>query len=325
MSLPLSLDRLLVSLDADVDSLAVAVLPADARCTAPAADAVMMHQVLQGSVFVVAGKKPGILVGAGGLIIMPSNSGYALQTAAVPRWNIEVSHALGGRWKCGTGGCRLSWSAWRANAPIATGVLSGLRAPLIVQCQSDPLSAAVLEALDDALSNDREGSRTIAASLKKTMLVRALRGDLDRTDGSFVLPATVLDRRLNRAAAAVVDSPAQAHSVASLACVAGMSRSAFAAEFKSATGMTPMQFVTETRLAAARRLLITTNLRIGVVASLAGFIDRSYFSRSFRAHYGIDPTSFRRSEIESGAGQYEHDFAGSKPVGIVGPSRLIEL
>ena len=114
------------------------------------------------------------------------------------------------------------------------------------------------------------------------------------TKAASVLPATVQDRRLNRAAAAVVDNPTAQHSVGSLASIAGMSRSAFAAEFKVATGMTPMHFVTRTRLAAARKLLDTSDLRIATVASLAGFIDRSYFSRAFRTHFGVDPSSYRR-------------------------------
>jgi AraC-like DNA-binding protein len=78
----------------------------------------------------------------------------------------------------------------------------------------------------------------------KRLLALTLRGNLDGDEGCFVLPATAQDRRHNRAAAAVVDNPTAPHSVGSLASVAGMSRSAFAAEFKVATGVTPMHFAT---------------------------------------------------------------------------------
>ncbi|MDB5575885.1 MAG: putative AraC family transcriptional regulator [Bradyrhizobium sp.] len=296
MSLPLSLDTLLTALDADVDSLGIATLPPVTTCAAPCVEAVTMHHVLEGAVWLVRDGEPSIVVQAGGMIIMPAHASYSLQTAARPQWAIDQRDALvrttsGER---GEGGCRISWSTWRANAPVSTGALSGLHAPLVVPAAQGGFSTAALKALDEALSDQRAGSRTIAAALMKSLLALALRSDLDGDEGCFVLPATVQDRRLNRAATAVVDNPTAPHSVGSLASIAGMSRSAFAAEFKVATGTTPMHFVTRTRLATARKLLETSDLRIATVASLAGFIDRSYFSRAFRAHFGVDPSSYRR-------------------------------
>ena len=93
----------------------------------------------------------------------------------------------------------------------------------------------------------------------------------------------------------MLDAPAATHSVASLACIAGMSRSTFAKEFAAAFQMTPMEFVAKTRLHHAAELLRSTAVPIKVIASSIGFSSRSHFSRSFREVYGTDPTNFRAS------------------------------
>jgi len=74
-----------------------------------------------------------------------------------------------------------------------------------------------------------------------------------------------------------------------------MSRSAFAREFKGELDLTPMEFVARVRLNLAHRLLRSTGIRVEGIATTVGFSSRSHFSRLFREHYGIDPSSFRRN------------------------------
>ena len=73
-----------------------------------------------------------------------------------------------------------------------------------------------------------------------------------------------------------------------------MSRSAFARDFRSTLGVTPIEFVTRIRLNLARRLLVSTARSVETIAADVGFSSRSHFSRVFRDHYGTDPSTFRR-------------------------------
>ncbi|MFX6218140.1 helix-turn-helix transcriptional regulator, partial [Acinetobacter baumannii] len=88
-----------------------------------------------------------------------------------------------------------------------------------------------------------------------------------------LLPA-LRDPRLGRAVAAVLDRPAAQHSVAALAAVAGMSRSAFAREFSAIFMMSPMEFVARTRLRRAVEMLRSTNMTVKQVAASIGFSSR---------------------------------------------------
>ena len=61
-------------------------------------------------------------------------------------------------------------------------------------------------------------------------------------------------------------------------------------------GVTFTEFVREARLAKAHRMLIDprlANLKIGALASEAGFGDLSYFNRAFRTRFGASPSDIR--------------------------------
>jgi len=59
-------------------------------------------------------------------------------------------------------------------------------------------------------------------------------------------------------------------------------------------GLTPTQFITQTRLTAGARLLRETDLGISETAHQCGFYDHSAFSRAFHAAMGVTPTAYRQ-------------------------------
>ena len=65
--------------------------------------------------------------------------------------------------------------------------------------------------------------------------------------------------------------------------------------FKSATGATPLAFLLGIRMAAARRLLLTTCLPLSAVSLACGFENSSYFSQVFRKQHGCSPLQFRKN------------------------------
>jgi AraC-like DNA-binding protein len=83
-----------------------------------------------------------------------------------------------------------------------------------------------------------------------------------------------------------------------LATVAGMSRFHLSRVFQRAVGLPPHAYLTQVRLAEARRLLAAGEAPAGVAAAV-GFVDQSHFTRRFKGAYGITPGQFRRASEQT--------------------------
>jgi len=86
---------------------------------------------------------------------------------------------------------------------------------------------------------------------------------------------------------------AEAVTPAILAGKAGLPPTRFARLIKRIFRLTPSQLITQTRLAAASRLLRETGQAVADVAVSCGFYDHSAFTRAFRSATGMTPTAFR--------------------------------
>lgn len=71
-------------------------------------------------------------------------------------------------------------------------------------------------------------------------------------------------------------------------------------QFRKVVRMTIGEYLTQFRLAEARRLLVTTDLRTDRVAAAAGFGSVSRFYAAFAAACGTSPAAFRREHRGSG-------------------------
>ena len=76
----------------------------------------------------------------------------------------------------------------------------------------------------------------------------------------------------------------------------------FARMMKRYFGLTPGQYITKTRLAAASRLLRETDKSVLEIALACGFYDHSAFTRAFRAAIGVTPTRYRTGVIRATVG-----------------------
>lgn len=87
--------------------------------------------------------------------------------------------------------------------------------------------------------------------------------------------------------------------------VAGMSETHFCCVFKQHTGMAPLQYFLRLKLTEAKQMLAGTDATITQIAKATGTSDAMYFSRQFKKHTGISPTSWRanarREERPEGA------------------------
>ncbi len=78
-------------------------------------------------------------------------------------------------------------------------------------------------------------------------------------------------------------------SMTELAARIGFSEGYFYRAFKTRTGQTPVQYLTEVRICKAIQLLQQSSLPIAKVARLVGYADPLYFSRVFKRHTGKSP------------------------------------
>lgn len=81
-----------------------------------------------------------------------------------------------------------------------------------------------------------------------------------------------------------------------LANLIHVSRSYLNKLFLQHTGETPMQYMTEIRLEAAKSLLMTTDRRIADIAEDVGFHSPKYFCATFHRATGLSPRDYRRAE-----------------------------
>ncbi len=80
-----------------------------------------------------------------------------------------------------------------------------------------------------------------------------------------------------------------------LAEAAGLSKFHFCREFKKATGTTPMNFLRQVRVEAARSLLLSTPWPLKAIAPQVGFADEFQLSRIFRRVTGMSPKQIRKN------------------------------
>jgi signal transduction histidine kinase/DNA-binding response OmpR family regulator len=75
-----------------------------------------------------------------------------------------------------------------------------------------------------------------------------------------------------------------------------LSRTHFHKKLKVITGQSPSEFFRNLRLQRAAQLLAAGTDQVSVIAYDTGFNNVSYFTRMFKAKYGVSPTEYKRAE-----------------------------
>ena len=104
--------------------------------------------------------------------------------------------------------------------------------------------------------------------------------------------------RLRRACDFITENAHQALSRDTVADVVHMSGSGFSRFFKSRTGMTFQEFVSDVRISRACELLASTSFSITEIALECGFSDMTTFNRTFKKFRAATPSRYR--EIVAG-------------------------
>jgi two-component system response regulator YesN len=84
--------------------------------------------------------------------------------------------------------------------------------------------------------------------------------------------------------------------VAKLAEIEQFSPSRYWTVFRRCMGMSPSEYMTQMRMRRACELLVMADMSVREVAEACGYSDQLYFSRVFRAHFGVAPSKYENQE-----------------------------
>jgi len=146
--------------------------------------------------------------------------------------------------------------------------------------------------------NEKEGKQTIINRLCDVIMVQLLRYIIDKGIVEQGLFAATAHPRLSKLMAELQKHPAKEWSVDAMAEMSAMSRSKFAALFKETVGRSPMDYVTDLRLAMAQGLL-KKNKPVGFVANEVGYESASTLARIYKKRFGITPKQWIKEKLGS--------------------------
>ncbi|MFP5397409.1 MAG: AraC family transcriptional regulator [Gammaproteobacteria bacterium] len=175
--------------------------------------------------------------------------------------------------------------------------------PDVVQVPLDEVDGLqpALDLLFSEVDRRRCGSRVLVDRMFEVVLIQLLRWIVDhpgRVGVSGGLIAGLSDTRLARALVGLHRAPQDEWSLAGMASVAGMSRSAFAEAFKAATGTTPAAYLTDWRLTLASSLL-RSGRPVKLVAAETGFASAASLSKAFRQRLGASPRQWLERDAQA--------------------------
>ncbi|MCI4663680.1 MAG: AraC family transcriptional regulator [Neomegalonema sp.] len=140
----------------------------------------------------------------------------------------------------------------------------------------------------------RPGGETVITRLVDIIVIEAIRRWLSRApEAEQGWLRAARDPQIGRAILAIHRDPAASWTVASLAKLAGMSRSSFSARFSNLLGAPAMQYVTTWRMNLAREQLRNSPHPVAAIAEGLGYQSEPAFSRAFKRINGVSPGQYR--------------------------------
>jgi len=154
----------------------------------------------------------------------------------------------------------------------------------------------VMPALTREMGAVRPGSSAVIEKLAEILLVQIIRAHVEAENQPTGFLAGLCDSRLAKAVQLVHNAPDEKITLEDMAAAAGMSRSAFALQFKTTVGMAPIAYLILWRMCQAYELLQQSGLSVSQVAVQVGYDSEIAFSRAFKRQFGVSPGKVRKQE-----------------------------
>jgi AraC-like DNA-binding protein len=182
-----------------------------------------------------------------------------------------------------------------AYAPMMSAAL-----PRLIHVRASSPQAAPIRWLLDRMTEecavDLPGSGAAKAQLAHLLFVHILRAYLASGE---VMPTGWLraaaDARLAPVLRMIHAEPGRCWRLDDLARAAAMSRTIFAAHFKSLAGVAPLTYVAEWRMRLAQDALRRDSVPVAVLARDLGYSSESAFSHAFKRVVGVSPSRYAGS------------------------------
>jgi len=264
-------------------------------------DGIKCYAIASGTCWLALEEEEPLRLDAGDFVLLPGGKPYRLYSApdvapldafrffpSVPPGEIAVLN--------GGGGC-VGVGGYFDFAGMHAAMLLGMLPPLVIIRAAEGREDLrwSIERLMRELRQPRPGGALLAEHLTQALLIEALRLHLMERPGQpsgwlFALA----DRQMLAAMTAMHGEPGRKWTLESLARVAGMSRSSFAARFKERVGEPAMDYLTRWRMMLAADRLANAGMSIAVVAPSVGYESESAFGAAFKRVIGYSPRQFAK-------------------------------
>lgn len=264
------------------------------------------HVVVEGEILAWTEGRDPLPVKAGEVILMPRNDLHRMASApdvAVinARAVIQPSEhgglarvSVGGgggetRMFCGMLGCDEGFNPLIAALP-----------PIIKLDIRESLARGMIESSMAFAARETIGGRpansSTMARLAELLFIEAVRSYANTEEGCDIgWLRGISDTQIGRAVAALHGDLARAWTVEDLARLVGMSRSSFMSRFTAVIGVSPIRYLTQWRMVAAKRKLSQSSQSIAQTGFDVGYDSEAAFSRAFKRETGVSPAHWRNA------------------------------
>lgn len=140
------------------------------------------------------------------------------------------------------------------------------------------------------------GSQTICQHLLETLILKIIRSQQ-------LIPVSINSIRMTKECAQIkeyLDSNYAEHiTLDTLTGLTHMNKYYMVHSFTKYAGLSPIQYLNQTRLKRAQHLLKNTNYSISDIASSTGFSSQSYFTQIFRKNFNMTPVKYRQEHAKN--------------------------
>ncbi|MFE0104564.1 cupin domain-containing protein [Streptomyces sp. NPDC059009] len=271
-------------------------------------DTAGFHLIAEGTCWLRTADAPPLQLVSGDVALLPRGVPHQLtgdpEQQAVPYTELAAAHPpgrdnvveLGGsgpvvRVVCG----KFQYHGDTSRHPVLSALPEVIHVPGM---SADPELQGVVRLLAAETSQERPGAQAVATRLTDVLFVQVIRAWLDRTGaddtGQRSWLTALRDPRIGAALSLMHEAPHRPWTVETLARDVAMSRPAFARQFKTLVGATPLAYLSRLRIDLAARLLRETDRLVSDIAEAVGYTSEFAFSRAFSRELGVPPGRYRR-------------------------------
>ena len=166
--------------------------------------------------------------------------------------------------------------------------------PRVVHVRGSSRLALLVQLVSEEAMAPKPGGEFMLSRLVEAMLIEAMRAS-STADAPAGMLRGLADQRLAKALQQMHARVERPWTVAQLAKLAALSRSAFYERFTRTVGVAPMEYLLAWRMEIAKELLRAGKRSVSEVAERVGYGSTSTFSTAFSRQVGVAPSRYARA------------------------------